>query len=251
VAARVTFVLLVLTCLCLAYGFLIEPTWLKVRHVTLSKHPTVRVIFFTDLHYKGDRKYLKKVVATINRLPGDVVCFGGDLIEAAGFIEEAWAELRTLNKPVYGVPGNHDYWSGIHFQKVADEFKEMGGEWLCDTHGVVKGGTVEIVGRTGMDTGIPVAPGNAIKKRILLVHYPDWTNRVDDRPYDVILAGHNHGGQVCLPWLGPVLTWIDGENYQSGFSKTPAGPLYVSSGVGTYLLPVRFFCRPEIVVVEL
>ena len=251
VAARVTFFLLLLASLCLAYGFLIEPTWLAVRHVTLSKNPTVRLIFFTDLHYKGDRKYLKKVIAAINRLPGDVVCFGGDIGERADFIEEALQELHGLNKPLYGVPGNHDYWSGIDFQKVADGFKAMGGEWLCDTNIVIKGGTVEIVGRTGREIGIAAAPGNAIKKRILLIHYHGWTNQPGDRSYDVILAGHNHGGQVRLPFIGPVLTLVDREDYRSGFFKTAAGPLYVSTGVGTYLLPVRFFCRPEIVIVEL
>lgn len=249
-AARTVFVLLVLMSLCVAYGYFIEPTWLKVRHVVLSKAPTVKVIFFTDLHYKGDPKYLQKVVATINRMPADFVCFGGDIAEEQRFFGEALRGIAAINKPVYGVPGNHDYWSHIAFETVAESFRATGGEWLCDTNVIVHNGTVAIIGMTGNGAAVPAVPDKVLKQ-ILLVHYPDWVNGTTGRNFDLILAGHTHGGQVCLPFVGPVLTWIDGQSYQSGLSRGSAGPLYVGAGVGTFLLPVRFFCRPEVVVIEL
>ena len=249
--ARVLFVVLVVTTLCLAYGFLVEPTWLKVRHVRLNKNPTVRIVFFTDLHHKGDEKYLKKVIAAINRQSADVVLFGGDLCERKEFFDPAIEGLKQIRKPVFGVPGNHDYWSGYPFVKLAQGFRATGGDLLCDTNVVILNGAVEIVGRTGREIPVPAAGAGTIKKRILLIHYPDWNDRMRDAPYDVTLAGHTHGGQVRLPWVGPVLTLLDGEDYQSGLFKPAAGPLYVSAGVGAFFLPVRFFCRPEIVVVEL
>jgi predicted MPP superfamily phosphohydrolase len=251
VAMRVTFLILVLTVLCLAYGFWIEPTWLHVRYVTLSQNPSLRIIFFTDLHYNGDQKYLEKVLATINRLPADLVCFGGDITEKEEFFDQALDMLRSINKPMYGIPGNHDYWSRIPFEKVAGSFRATGGDWLCDTNVVVLGGTLEITGRTGCDVSIKWSTSDKIAKRLLLVHYPDLADRITNDRFDLILAGHNHGGQVCLPWLGPVLTLVDGEEYRSGFLQKSAGPLYVGAGVGSYLLPFRFLCRPEIVVIEL
>jgi hypothetical protein len=67
---------------------------------------------------------------------------------------------------------------------------------------------------------------------------------------DLILAGHSHGGQVRLPFIGATLLpfWVDG--YVRGWYDTPAGPLYVNVGLGTAALPLRFLCRPEIAVFD-
>jgi predicted MPP superfamily phosphohydrolase len=60
----------------------LEPTWLKVRKLRIgSGTPAARFVHFTDLHHKGDRDYLKAVVAKINSLAPDFVCFTGDIIE--------------------------------------------------------------------------------------------------------------------------------------------------------------------------
>lgn len=247
---RIVFLALVLLSLCGVYGFLVEPTWLTVRHVSLSNTPTLKVIFFTDLHYNGNLKYLKKVISTINSLPGDVVCFGGDLTESPRFLDEALRELRMVNKPMYGVPGNHDYWNKVPFETVADCFRATGGGWLCDTNVFIHDGKVALIGLTGNGSFVPATP-SPISTQIVLVHYPDWTKQQNGRSWSLILAGHSHGGQVCLPFVGPVLAWIDGEPYERGLLQSPAGPLYVGTGIGTFLLPFRFFCRPEIVVIDI
>lgn len=249
-AVRTVFVLIVLLSMCVAYGFFIEPTWLMVRHVSLSNASTLRVIFFTDLHHNGNLKYLRKVISTLNRLPGDVVCFGGDLAESPRFLDEALRELRAVNKPMYGVPGNHDYWNKVPFETVADCFRATGGEWLCDTNVILHDGKVAIIGLTGNGSAVPPSPDKT-STQIILVHYPDWTQDQHGRRWDLILAGHSHGGQVRLPFVGPVLTWVDGESYERGLFQSPAGPLYVGTGIGTFLLPFRLFCRPEIVVIDL
>lgn len=250
-AGRVALVIFVLTTLCIAYATLVEPTWLKVRHVSLSETPTLRVIHFTDLHYKGDQEYLKKVVATINGLQGDIVCFTGDLVEKKEFYDAALKGMSAINKPVYAVPGNHDYWSGAPFQKAAECCAGTGGAWLCDTNVSILDGTVEIVGRTGREIDVPVSASSKIARRLLLVHYPEWSEKARGVSYDLILAGHSHGGQICLPLIGPVLTLIDGQQYERGLYRRADGPLYVGTGVGTYLFPLRFYCRPEIVVIDL
>ena len=86
-------------------------------------------------------------------------------------------------------------------------------------------------------------------RRILLIHYPTQADRLDGRRYDLILAGHSHGGQVRLPFYGaPVLPYGVGR-YQLGRYESLGGPLYVNAGIGTYMFPVRFNCRPEITVI--
>ena len=76
-------------------------------------------------------------------------------------------------------------------------------------------------------------------------------NNLPAESFDLILAGHSHGGQVRLPVFGPLLVPFGVEGYDAGLYDTPAGPLYVNVGIGTFMLPVRFWCRPELAVIEL
>jgi predicted MPP superfamily phosphohydrolase len=67
----------------------------------------------------------------------------------------------------------------------------------------------------------------------------------------VVLAGHSHGGQVRLPFYGPVHLPFGVDEYDMGMFKTTSGPLYVNPGIGWYPYPIRFNCRPEITVFEI
>src|SRR4051812_5133000 len=95
---------------------LLEPTWLVTRRLRLTNSSlTHRIVHFTDLHHKGDCRYLARVVARINDLEPDLVCFTGDIIEDATFLPEALKLLQQVRAPLYGIPGNHDYWANIDF----------------------------------------------------------------------------------------------------------------------------------------
>ena len=105
----------------------LEPHWVKVRTLRMSReNPTHRVVHFTDVHHKGDRAYLESVVRQINALAPDVVCFTGDLIEKAAFLPETLELLGRIKAPLYGVPGNHDYWSGANFGGDQEMFRRDG-----------------------------------------------------------------------------------------------------------------------------
>jgi predicted MPP superfamily phosphohydrolase len=66
---------------------------------------------------------------------------------------------------------------------------------------------------------------------------------------DLILTGHTHGGQIRIPFYGPIATMTSlGKKYASGLYHMGKSILYVSRGIGTSVLPIRFFCRPEITV---
>ena len=85
-------------------------------------------------------------------------------------------------------------------------------------------------------------------KRILLAHYPDTVDRIKNQIFNLVLAGHSHGGQIRLPFIGALIVPYGVGDYDLGLFHTPAGPLYVNPGLGT-LRPVRFLCRPEITVI--
>ena len=235
-----------------AYAVFVEPHWLRVRQVALADSPTLRIVHITDLHYKGDEAYLRKVIRRVNATQADAVCFTGDLVEDAEYLDATLAALASVNKPLYGVPGNHDYWSHVSFAKIRECFRATGGDWLCDTNAWIRAGDVEIIGSTGVLPFPVSAPGERRPaKRVLLIHDPESIRHANGQSFDLILAGHTHGGQICVPFGGPLLRWLGVDVAPAGLSRSPVGPLYVNAGIGTFYLPLRFWCRPEIVIIAL
>jgi predicted MPP superfamily phosphohydrolase len=132
----------------------VEPRWLKVKRLNLAIGTSgIRFVHFTDLHHKGDREWLVSVVSTINACKPEFVCFTGDLIEESQHLSETLELLQQIQAPLYGVPGNHDYWSGADFEEVAKGFEKTGGAWLIDRSVAVAQGRVHrVVLREGQNT---------------------------------------------------------------------------------------------------
>lgn len=231
-------------------SLVLEPNWLRILTVRLTKDkPTHRLVHFTDLHHKGDRKLLEAVVSKINALKPDFVCFTGDLIEEAKHLPETLELFQGIRAPLYGVPGNHDYWANLDFKTVAEAFRATGGAWLMDATARTADGKCTISGLTCQSGHRPEPrPGT---RNVLLAHYPAWTKRFDGLRFDLTLAGHSHGGQVRLPFFGPLVVPWGVDEYDWGLFETKTGPLYVNAGIGWFYLNVRFRCRPEITVIEI
>jgi predicted MPP superfamily phosphohydrolase len=228
---------------------LVEPTNLKVSHLTVNPGGSLRFIHFSDFHHKGDTRYADKVIRTINDLKPEFVCFTGDLVEEIKFFPEALEFISQIKVPVYGSPGNHDYHCRAPFSEFQRVFSATGGAWLEDTNFVVTERDLELVGM-GHD-GVPMLKTPQAGCRFLLTHYPKSVDDLGDHRFDWIMAGHSHGGQVRIPGYGAIaLPWGVGP-YDLGYFKTKAGPLYVNAGIGTYRVPWRFNCRPEITVVTI
>ena len=226
----------------------IEPEWLKVKTVQLSASPECRLVHFTDLHYRGDREYMEKMVRRINEAHPQFVCFTGDFVEGTALLDEALRLLSEIKAPVYGVPGNHDVGERLDQTKLKQGFARTGGAWLLDEAVSVPGLRVRIYGATP-DTPVPPTPTPG-KLNILLAHYPLQADELGEAKFDLILAGHTHGGQVRLPGFGALTHPYGAGRYEYGLYQTRAGPMYVSSGIGYSRMRLRVDCRPEIVVIE-
>lgn len=231
----------------------VEPTWLKIRHLRLAAgHPQHRFVHFTDIHHKGDTDYLTAVVQRINSLAPDFVCFTGDVIEDEKFLAEALAILSGIKSPMFGVPGNHDYWSKISFTPIQKCFAATGGAWLIDEHHPVAHGKINLIGITCSHANQARVPLVSSRTNILLMHYPAWVKKLSAQKFDLMLAGHSHGGQVRIPCYGPIFVPFGVDEYDLGLFQTASGPLYVNPGIGyIYGYNVRFNCRPEITVIEI
>ena len=229
----------------------LEPQWVKVSRLHLAGKPAHRFVHFSDLHHKGDQAHTRSVVNLINSLSPDFVCFTGDLMEDGKHLPEALELLAGIKSPVYGVPGNHDYWSKVPFDGIIKCFAATGGAWLVDETQVIAGGTINLLGMAHIGPRHPLPSAVPEMKNILLMHYPAWSKYLADQKFDLLLAGHSHGGQVRIPFYGPIIVPFGVDEYDLGLYQTKAGPLHVSAGIGWYPLPVRFNCRPEITVIEI
>lgn len=233
-------------------GF-VEPTWLETRRVRINGGQSgVRFAQISDFHHKGNRAYLQMVVDTINSLSPDFTCFTGDLVEKKKFLTETLELLSGLKSPLFGVPGNHEYKSGVSFDPIFKCFAATGGAWLMDRQCIVAGGKINLVGSSGISRHSLPPPHVTGAKNVLLMHYPAWAKDLGNRRFDLILTGHSHGGQVRIPLFGAPFVPSLVDEYDRGLFESPAGPLYVNAGIG-YISPCdfRFNCRPEITLFEI
>lgn len=231
-----------------ADGFFIETKWVGIKKLTIGKNPSHRIVHFTDIHHKGDKSYLSGVISKINALRPDFACFTGDLIEDKFYLPEALSILSRISCPLFGVPGNHEYWSGVSFNEIEKVFAATGGKWLMDEEVTTNTGKIAITGATGHNINLKHNP--KAEKYLLLIHYPVFVEKLKSLKFDLILAGHSHGGQVRIPFWGALILPYNVGRYDRGLFKNGSGPLYVNPGIGYYLLPVRFCCRPEITVIQ-
>lgn len=227
----------------------IEPSLLSVRKLELNSASRARFIHFSDFHYKGDADFAGEVVRKINELSPDFVCFTGDMIEDRAFLSEALLFVRQIQAPVYGIPGNHDYSSRAPFAEYHSAFAATGGQWLLARNVTLPKHDLELV---GMDvSGLDLLSRTTASRRVLLMHYPAVADQLGEQSFDLILAGHSHGGQVRLPFAGALILPPGVGKYDFGVYETRAGLLNVNPGIGTYIVPWRFNCRPELTLITI
>ncbi len=225
----------------------VEPTTLQVKTLTLGSG--CRFVHFSDFHHKGDGHYAAEVVRTINDLAPEFACFTGDLVEHSNHLGEALNFIAQIRCPVYGIPGNHDYWSRSPFSDYEHVFAGTGGAWLVDRSMVLPGHDIELIGMA--IRGIHAFGSPLAERRVLMTHYPVFADDMAGRGFELMLAGHSHGGQIRLPFYGAVIVPWGVGRYDLGYYNTPGGPLYVNGGIGTYRIPMRLNCRPEITVITI
>jgi predicted MPP superfamily phosphohydrolase len=221
----------------------------------------LRIAHLSDLHMSGriERAYFREVAERVNECGPDLVAITGDLVERDACIDWIPDSLGRLRAPggVYYVLGNHDL--RVDQQRLSAALFEAG---LIH----VGGRTLEISFRNRplllVGNELPwygPAPEIAVNRsdssgdpfRILLSHSPDQFGWAQQREFALVLAGHNHGGQVRFPLFGPLLSPSKhGTRYASGAFCGGNTVLHVSRGTAS-LTPLRYNCPPEIAILEL
>lgn len=213
-----------------------------------------RVLFLADvhLHRRGERDYVLKAVGEVG---GDIVVLGGDLWDSRtknfSVIGEFVESLKRLIGSVIFVAGNHEHWADrdgvISLDSAIRELEQRGVIVLRDEAVEVKGLAVG-----GFDWRDNPRRYSVSAKRVGAVdlavsHSPDVFPHLISGQY-FLVAGHTHGGQVCLPGDYSIIT-NSVYGYKWGFYREKSREMYVSRGLGEKT-PPRLYCSRELVLLE-
>jgi len=254
---------------CVFYGLFIEPKQLKIRQVEFVSDkysgPPIRIGLITDIHIGGlhvPPERVAELVQDMNALNPEVVLLPGDFIDGHirhedkseafnNAVISGMSHLGALEAPAFATLGNHDSWYGAGM--VQGLLAQANVSILENDSAIFEG--LCLVGLADYDTATPDAsaffgcPKGAYP--LVLTHSPQaYENFRSDTVLAV--AGHTHGGQVNLPLIGRRVNATSlGPQHSYGFSKLGNVDIFVSAGVGTSILPVRFRSPPEIVLITL
>ena len=278
----------------IGYAALVERNWFALRRYDVPVLPAdaspVRVLHISDAHLTPGRRRLQSWIRALDELDPHLVVNTGDSIahpEAVRYFLEALGPL--LSRPGVFVLGSNDIhsprpknparylWRTSHgehtrhvpdlpWEKLCEGMTDAGWLDLNNRCGKVSAGGLDIalagvhdshMGRDRyQDVAGPADPAAAVRIGVLHSPEPRVLDLFAADGYELLLAGHTHGGQLCLPQLGTLVTncGIDRERAR-GLHHHPADGsawLHVSAGLGTSpYAPVRFACRPEATLLTL
>jgi predicted MPP superfamily phosphohydrolase len=249
-----------------ARSALTEPYRLTIEHqqIYLRRLPPeldgFRVVQLSDIHHSPftSRQQIERAVATATRLQPDIIALTGDYIskerQYAAPCAELLGRLRARHG-IYAVLGNHDHWTdaalitdlfraegitvlvnqGMRFEKNGASF------WLAGVDDTMVG--LE-------DLPLALAGSREEEMKLVLAHNPIILRRAARVGVDLVLSGHTHGGQVNLR-PEKSASGRPRRRLLKGLARQGDTQIYVTRGLGTVVLPVRFGCPPEVSLLEL
>lgn len=249
-----------------ARSALTEPYRLTIEHqqIHLRRLPQAldgfRIVQLSDIHHSPftSREQIRRAVETANNLQPDMIALTGDYISKERRYAAPCAELLGKLRArygVYAVLGNHDHWTdaalitdlfraegitvlvnqGMRFEKNGAAF------WLAGVDDTMVG--LE-------DLSLALAGASEAEMKLLLAHNPIILRRAARAGVDLVLSGHTHGGQVSLRSERSA-SGRPRRRLLKGLARQGETQIYITRGLGTVVLPVRFGCPPEVSLLEL
>lgn len=248
-------------------GLVVYSIWIEPQRIEVVQHDmspqseevSFRLIQVSDLHLRGYGEHEKYIAQTIKDMNADLVVLTGDAIdrqEAIPWLRSFVKELGTV--PVLHVLGNWEHWSDLSLESLNSTGVRL---LLNERWTLIKGQRrLEIIGLDDYTAGQPdlglISISSSFsrdKSTVLVQHSPGFfdqasvTREMGAQRFDLCLSGHTHGGQVAILGWAPFKP-VGSGSFAAGFYDVPGCPLYVSRGLGTSVLPIRFGSKPELAV---
>lgn len=221
----------------------------------------IRVAVVSDVHigtYKSP-KFLERVVEKINEAKPDIVLLPGDFVYRMNpdDLVEAMKPLAKLEAPAYGVLGNHDLIPSGEFTqeqmyKALSPHIEMIDNRYIQLQ--LAGKELTIIGLGDLWSGEPdynILADVEGENKIVMMHNPDTIyNFPTDMNTNLIVAGHAHGGQIRIPFLYKYTIPTE-HPFDEGWYEINGNKMFLTSGLGEVILPMRFMVPPVIDIIKL
>lgn len=215
-----------------------------------------RIAHLSDLHVSPSLPvdYYRQAIEMAAEARPDFAFLTGDFVSKLDAVPALDGILRPIGRlGTFAVLGNHDYWSGA--EAVRQAIRKAGITLVSDESvRVVHGGAaVEIAGTdypwSLRDCALPPPEAGVI--RLVLSHTPDSIYRLSRQAAHCVFSGHYHAGQVRLPLIGPIVVPSTyGRLFDHGHFVVHGTHLFVASGVGAANPPLRIYCQPDILIVD-
>ncbi len=242
-----------------------EASSLSLERVEISlerlpkKLDGLKIIHLSDIHHSPftNLEHIERAVKVANRLRPDMFVLTGDYVSHEKKYIAPVAEVLGKLKAEFGTYaclGNHDHWTApdVIARRLRDEgitvlinegfrFEARGASfWICgvDDH---------MVGKTDLTAALRGSFPDEMK--LLLAHNPIIFRTAARRRVDLTLSGHTHGGQVKM--RDPEKRLMPRRKLTSGLHERNNSQIYITRGIGTVVLPIRYQCPPEISLLEL
>jgi predicted MPP superfamily phosphohydrolase len=216
----------------------------------------LRIAHLSDFHLgfpSRSAAAIERAVDWVDERQPDLTLISGDLLSRrAG--EQHLRELLARLPRCHAVLGNHDFaLTRDPFSHPVELYDLEPATLLADDSRLLelRGRTIQIAGVDPRSYRRRRAHPERLADpeadlRILLCHFPDVIDRLPPGAYHLVLSGHLHAGQICLPWPGGRLRLAHIRwTYIRGLYRRPGGTLHLSAGLGTTFVPFRFLARPE------
>lgn len=227
--------------------------------------PDCTVVFFSDTHFGKNysQRNIERIVDRINRSNPDVVIFGGDFLDNYARdrksldLDYIQSELQRIQSSYgkFAIWGNHDYGGGA--VRVYHDLMTGGGFRVLENESVlVEALNMRVFGYDDYllgETDLSLYQIKSQQFNLIAAHEPVVADFIENTGENLFLAGHTHGGQIGVPLIRKKVTPRGSGSYVKGlYSQKEIGTetsmqMYVSSGIGTAIYPVRFLNVPEIV----
>lgn len=272
-------ILLFLASLIIIYGSFIEPNIIVINNQTIDLekiNTPIKIVFVADIQvgkYK-QTKFVERIVEKIIAQNPDIILLGGDQIDNENYNPDEIKYLEPLKKltndyPVYAIQGNHEYGVGggkaltdpnyrvaNMGQPTKDYLENIGVFFLENKLEIINIRDERFYLFGGDDLWAKKLDLTALQNReenyptIALVHNPIGACEVSKYNVNLMLSGHTHGGQIRLPFIGPVgrVDDITPKAWYQGWNIINEMKLFVSSGAGESGARARLFNPPEIVM---
>lgn len=246
-------------------AFWFEKYIIEWNYFDISKYKNnkIKIVQISDLHIDQLRYFHKSIAKKINAIKPDLIFITGDALNTTKELAHLEKFLELMDKSIkkFAITGNWEYWGKINLTKLKEVYSQNNCELLINENRtiIIRNREISIIGIDDLIGGkadFRKAINNLKKTdtNIVLCHCPEYRDFIAKQKgnlnIDLVLSGHTHGGQITFFGIVPFKP-IGSGTYIKGWYKETEPKMYISKGIGTSSIPVRFGARAEMVEIEL